>query len=154
MVNRALGNEGEETMRAGLAAMAMLMAAGTVAPATVAAGDGRARIELSAREREEIRAGMRAYLESIQGIVEGLARHKMGEVAKSAAKGGERMLADVSLQLVMKLPPDFVMISADTHRKLDELASVARETRTKLAVTEKLAEVLENCTSCHAQYKF
>lgn len=143
-------------MRAGWTGMtlAMLVAAGTAAPSPLMGGDARARIDISAKEREEIRAGMRAYLESIQGIVEGLARHKMGNVAKSAAKGGERMLADVSLQLVMKLPPDFVMISADTHRKLDELATVARETGTKLAVTDKLAEVLENCTSCHARYRF
>lgn len=143
-------------MRAGWIGMAltMLVSAGTAVPSPLMGGDARARIDISAKEREEIRAGMRAYLESIQGIVEGLARHKMAHVARSATKGGERMLADVSLQLVMKLPPEFVMLSADTHRKLDELATIARAAQTKLAVTDKLAEVLENCTSCHARYRF
>lgn len=141
-------------MRAGLMLAALSMVAIVTAPALVAGGDGRVRIELSAKEREHIRAGMRVYLETIQGIVEGLARHRMAAVARSAAKGGERMLADVSLELVMKLPPDFVLISADTHRKLDELAAAARQPGTKLAVTTRLGEVLENCTSCHAKYRF
>lgn len=130
-------------------------AAAAMVPVSVSGGsDAREKIPLSVKEREEIRAGMRAYLESVQGVVEGLARHRMAHVAGSAAKGGERMLADVSLQLVMKLPPEFVMMSADTHRKFDELATAARETGTKLAVTSKLGEVLANCTSCHAKYRF
>lgn len=117
-------------------------------------GDAREKIELSFKEREEIRAGMRAYLESVQGIVEGLAQHKMAVVAKSAARSGEAMVKDVPVLMALKLPPEFVVISMDTHKKFDELAREARVTRTKLAVTSKLAEVLMNCTSCHAMYKF
>lgn len=131
-----------------------LAAALAVVPTAGRGGDVRVRVEVSSAEREEIRAGMRAYLESVQGIVEGLAQHKMAVVARSAEKSGERMVKDVSLAVALKLPPEFVMISVDTHKKFDELARAARETRTKLAVTAKLSEVLMNCTSCHAMYRF
>ena len=118
-----------------------------------AESDAREKIELSFKEREEIRAGMRAYLESVQGIVEGLAQHKM-EVVARVLRSGEQMIKDVPVLMALRLPPEFVMISMDTHKKFDELAREARVTRTKLAVTSKLNEVLMNCTSCHAMYRF
>lgn len=142
------------TSRAAMGAIVVALAAvGGVWP-SFAGGDAREKIQLSFREREQIRAGMRAYLESVQGIVEGLAQHKMAVVARNADKSGERMVADVPVALALRLPPQFVLMSVDTHRKFDELAKAARETRTKLAVTSKLNEVLMNCTSCHAMFRF
>lgn len=142
--------------RALLALLAAILAAllSLSVSGSAPAADARERVALSAGERSHLQAGMRAYLESVQGVVEGLAEHKMAKVAKSAAKSGEAMLGDIPAALALKLPPTFVAISLDTHRKFDELAKQARETRTKLAVTKALNDVLVNCTACHAAYKF
>lgn len=134
--------------------MACLVAAPTTWPARAETQQPRERIELSAREREHLKAGMRAYLESIQGIVAGLAMHDFKAVARAATKSGKAAIADVSPALALSLPPQFTLMSVDTHERFDALAKDALALRTNLAVQKRLDEVLTNCTSCHAMYRF
>ena len=141
-------------------ALAAVLAAALLAlprPVAAEASPPRETIELSAREREHLKAGMRAYLESIQGVIEGLAKHDFKAIARSAARSGMASVKDVSPALALRLPPQFTLMSVDTHERFDALAREARdmrETRSKLSVTSKLNDVLQNCTSCHAMFRF
>ena len=118
-----------------------------------AAKDERTVIHLSAADRAHFRRGMRVYLESVEGIIDGMTKHKMALVAKAAQKSGMGMVKDVSLDTVIGLPPEFVLMSSDTHEKFDDLAKTARGGATKLQVMEKLGTILTACTSCHSAFR-
>lgn len=127
------------------------------APASNAASadtaDRREVVSFGTAAREELRAGMRGYLESVQGIVDGLSTSRPAEVAASAARSGERMLTLESAITGLALPPGFVTLSLDTHRKFDALAAMAATGAPRLQLLGALDEILSNCTSCHAAYR-
>ncbi len=114
----------------------------------------RAPIELSAKERERLRAGMRVYLECIEGITDGLAESKMSAVARSAERCGTDMIVGVSVPDVLALTPEFLALSLDTHQKFDALAKEAGEHLTRSSALKELGAILHNCTACHAAYRF
>lgn len=119
-----------------------------------ARSDGRTAIHLSVKDRLEFRKGMRVYLESVEGIIDGMTKHKMGLVAKAAQKSGMGMIKDVSLETALGLPPEFVLMSTDTHEKFDDLAKLARTNGVaKMQITEKLGVILAACTSCHSAFR-
>jgi hypothetical protein len=71
--------------RALVACCVLLLAACSVArDASPSHAESRTPIELPAKERERMRAGMRAYLEAVDGITTALAENRMPGVAKSA----------------------------------------------------------------------
>ena len=113
----------------------------------------RTLIQLSASEREHLRLGMRVYLESVEGITDALADNKMLLVAKAAKKSGMGMVDELEIAIAMKLPPEFVAISLDTHQKFDALAQEAAEGGTKVGALTHIGEILANCTACHATYR-
>lgn len=134
-------------------AFCVLLAVVSTLATPAGAGDGRATIRLPAAERAHFRKGMRIYLESVEGIIDGMSKHKMALVAKAAKKSGVGMVKDVSLETVLGVPPEFSLMSMDTHEKFDDLAKTARENGTKLEVMNKLSTILGACTACHAAYK-
>jgi hypothetical protein len=99
---------------------------------------------------------MRVYLESTRGIIEALADRKMSVVAENARKAGTGALHDVRLSVAAKLPPEFVLLSMDTHQKFDALsryADAAGRIGGKTEVLQHLSDILANCTACHATYR-
>lgn len=115
--------------------------------------DTREPLALSAKEREHLRLGMRTYLESTQGIVDALAQRKTSLVAEQARKSGMGAVSDVSLTVAAKLPPQFILLSADTHQKFDDLSLAAARSGNKGEVLQHLRDILANCTACHAMYR-
>ncbi|MFA6139455.1 MAG: hypothetical protein WC684_01915 [Hyphomicrobium sp.] len=115
--------------------------------------DARTPIQLSADEDEHLRAGMRDYLESIKGIIAALPRNQMAIVASNAKRAGMSMVNDVPISAVMNMPPDFVILSIDTHQKFDALSRLAEEPGSKSRVLAQLSEILANCTVCHSTYR-
>ncbi len=116
-------------------------------------GDVRGTISLSQPERETFRRGMRQYLASVQGIVEGLAQGNRAQISESAKKAGMDMLKGISVSDVVHLPPDFLMLSMDTHQKFDALSRSAEAGDAKTEMTTHLGSILANCTACHAKYR-
>jgi hypothetical protein len=115
---------------------------------------GREPIQLSPNEREQLRLGMRVYLESIEGITRALAENKLPLAAKSAEKSGMGMMGEEEIEIAMKLPPEFVALSLDTHQKFDALGLEAARGGTKIGALKQLDEILVNCTACHATFRF
>lgn len=115
--------------------------------------DARSTVELAAAEREQLRRGMRIYLESVEAVVEGIHRNRRGDVAASAKRSGMGMLEDISLGEAVKLPPEFIILAIDTHQRFDALSRAAEEGASKSSMMSDLGAILANCTSCHATYR-
>jgi hypothetical protein len=113
----------------------------------------RVPIQLSANEREHLRFGMRVYLESVEGITQALAESKPALAAKSAKKSGMGMVDEAEISIALKLPPEFVALSLDTHQKFDALAIDAAAGGTKMGALKQLGDILATCTACHATYR-
>jgi len=131
----------------------LLTGCGVAHDSTLAGTEARAPIELPARERARLRAGMRFYLECVEGITDALGENKMAEVARSAKRCGMDMVESVSFAEVLTLPPEFLALSLDTHQKFDDLAHEAAAQGTSSSSLKQLGAILANCTACHAAYR-
>lgn len=118
-----------------------------------AKGDPREAIALSPAEAEHLLAGMRTYLESIQGIVAAAAEYNVASVPEIAARSGARLLQGVAPLTGLKLPIGFTSMSFDTHDKFDKLAEKAKRGTSRGEVLKDLRDIMGNCVSCHAQYR-
>ena len=124
------------------------------APATQTAGvDGREPIALSASERSHMLEGMRTYLEALQGITESLAANKLEGVHENAKRAGAQMLQGAPLSVPLKAPLAFTAMSLNTHEKFDVLAERAAKSASRGEVLTGLADIIANCTSCHAAFR-
>jgi len=120
---------------------------------TVPGSDTRTTIHLSAKEGAHLRRGMRIFLESVQGIADGVHRNSMAQVARSAERSGMGMIEDISFSDAVSLPPEFIIMSIDTHQKFDALSRSAVENATKASAIAQLSAILANCTACHTTYR-
>jgi len=117
------------------------------------ATDRREALVLERADGEQLLAGMRGYLASVQGIVDGLARSDVTAVAESARKSGAAMLAEIRLSAIVGLPPGFLVASLATHQKFDDLAEAAKAGETRLALLDSLSALLASCNACHEAYR-
>lgn len=134
--------------------LVLLVACSAARDGTLLGAAPRTLNELSARERESIRAGMRVYLECIEGIIDALFANRMGGVARNAKRAGTDMIQGVSAADAVALPPEFLLLALDTHLKFDAMAQEASQHGSKTAVLQQLGAVLANCNACHAKYRF
>lgn len=136
------------------ASVLLLTACGGAHRGALSGAATRTPIALSAKERERMRAGMRLYLECVEGITEALGESRMAGVARNAKRCGTDMIEGVSVPDVLALTPEFLALSLDTHQKFDALAHEAAEHGTKASALKQLGAILANCTGCHAAYRF
>jgi hypothetical protein len=116
-------------------------------------GDSREPVILAPFEAEAMLAGMREYLETIQGIVAALAENDTMRSADIAANSGARMLESVPFTTGLKVPLGFTTMSLDTHDKFDKLADKMRRGTSRTEVLSDLRNIMSNCISCHASYR-
>lgn len=138
---------------AGLLVAVSLAACATASPQAPTAADARLPVRLAAADREHLRVGMRQYLESVQGVLDALAQGKLDRVATSARKSGMASLSGVSLASAASLPPEFSMLSLDTHEKFDALASLAAQNARAGEILKRTSDILANCSACHGMYR-
>jgi hypothetical protein len=134
--------------------LVLLVACSSTHDGTLLRASQRTLNGLSAGERESIRAGMRLYLECIEGIIDGLSANRIGDVARYAKRAGTDMIQGVSAADAVRLPPEFLLLALDTHMKFDAMAQEASQHGSKTAVLQQLGAVLDNCNACHATYRF
>ncbi|MCP4316328.1 MAG: cytochrome c [Hyphomicrobiales bacterium] len=116
--------------------------------------DGRTVIQLSSSERDFVLAEMRGFLESVETITLGLKTQDMKSIAASAQKMGMANAASTPVALMAKLPADFRALGMATHEAFDALAVEAQDMGDAQVILGELADLLGNCTSCHAGYRF
>lgn len=122
-------------------------------PRPQATDDAREVVSLAPAEAAKMLAGMRTYLETIQGIVAALAENDNARLAGIATESGAKQLHEVSPVVGLKAPVGFAMMSMDTHDKFDRLADKARRGTSRTEVLADLRDIMANCMSCHATYR-
>ncbi len=120
----------------------------------VAADDARTPIYLSAPERAAVLGEMRSFLESLQAMTTGLAEGDMKAITASASMSGMKAAKAVPAPLMKKLPMEFRKLGMVTHNAFDEIASEAQELGDKKLLLTKIGDLMSNCTTCHASYRF
>ncbi len=119
----------------------------------IASSDGRSAIRLTAGERDLVLVEMRAFLESVKGIIAAVNDGDMGKVAAHARTVGSGAAQEVPVSLMAKLPLEFKTLGLATHAAFDSLAVEAEGAGESKVVMAKLATLMDNCTSCHAGYR-
>ncbi len=119
---------------------------------TLPSKDGRLAIQLTSAERTLVLSEMRAFLESVQVITEGVAQEDMKKVADAARRVGLAAQQGVPVSLMGKLPMAFKQLGLDTHRKFDQIALDAEQFGGVGQTLEQLSVLLRNCAGCHAGY--
>jgi len=120
----------------------------------VATADGREAIVLEPAERDMVLAEMRQFLESIQAISEGIVNDDMAAVVNAARPMGTAAQQGVPGSLVRKLPLGFKTMGFDTHTQFEQLALDAEQLGDGEYALGQLVELMQNCTACHAMYRF
>ena len=122
--------------------------------AVAASEDGRTAIVLTADERALVLGEMREFLEAVKNITNGISSNDMKAVYAAGHKMGMAAAAGVPATLGAKLPMGFKKLGGATHKKFDTLAMEAQDIGDEKALLVGLGELLNNCTTCHASYRF
>ena len=120
----------------------------------VKSSDGRLAVQLTVDERDLVLGEMRTFLESVQQITQGVARNDFTAAGEAARKVGRAAQQGMPGTLVGKLPLEFKKLGFDTHAKFTQLALDAEQMADAEHTMGQLGELLENCTACHATFKF
>ena len=115
--------------------------------------DQRITILLTEDERALVLTEMRAFLQSVQQISQGVSEDDLELVATSARKSGKAAQSEVPGTLVGKLPLQFKKWGRDTHMKFDQLALDAEDLEDGSHSLEQLSTLMQNCVTCHETYR-
>ncbi|MBU0688548.1 MAG: hypothetical protein KJ850_09460 [Gammaproteobacteria bacterium] len=113
----------------------------------------RTAIMLNPAERELALVEMRGLLASTQGILEGLNKKDMKQVAQAARASGMASAADVNPALMAKLPMSFKELGMSVHHAMDEIAQDAEAGKPSGEILNKLSNTLSSCVACHAAWQ-
>ena len=113
----------------------------------------RQRIELSAPYRDMVLEEMRIMLESIHGIVNGIANDDTAAIVEAARKSGLVIVADMDPRLNSQLPADFLQLRMLTHEAFDVFAAAVEEGQTADETIQSLAAIMRQCVGCHTAYR-
>ena len=116
--------------------------------------DERTGIVVSEENRDFVMFEMRTFLKGVQAIHEGIQEDDYVKIEKSAAISGREVETHVPPDLMSALPIEFKKLGLDTHDRFDKIAEMARNKVKKEVLNKELAGLLNNCTSCHASFKF
>ena len=133
-----------------VAVLAWFFIRGNTAPGT----DNRTAVVLGASERDKVLSEMRKLLAGVQGVLDGISRGDMKQVANAAHAVGLHAAEDVNPALIAKLPLPFKQLGMSTHRDMDEIGNAAESGKSAPELTGMLAGVMSKCVSCHAAFQF
>jgi hypothetical protein len=119
----------------------------------ISTADDRTIIQLNVVETNAVLAEMRAFLESVQQIIQGISQQNMELVAEYAKKAGRSAQAGMPATLAAKLPPQFKRLGSDTHARFDQLALDAEDFGDSEHALTMLSNLMKNCVACHAVFR-
>ncbi len=114
---------------------AFLVSAGAGASAD---GDTRQEIRLNQAERLFVLAEMRAYVVSLQKMMDALARDDMATIASAARPMGMQAMSGVPPTLMSKVPDGFRQLGMPTHMAFDQIANNAESGATTKSILGQL----------------
>ena len=120
----------------------------------------REEIKLTRTEREFLLSEMRDFLEAVARIVAANNSGNMQELANAAQgvglKAHKAALSnpDSIVHIIRKkTPPSFFPLGKATHEGFDEIAHIANTTADSKQINTLLAQNLQRCVACHANYR-
>lgn len=113
----------------------------------------RTAIVLRPAEREVVLMEMRGLLASVQGILDGLNRKDMEQVAQAARASGMGAAVDLNPALMAKLPLSFKDLGMSVHHSMDDIAAAAEAGKPADEILNKLSNTLASCVACHAAWQ-
>lgn len=116
-------------------------------------GDPRQRLTLPPQGRDKVLAEMRHMLESVNGVLRGVAAGDLAAAEKAARAAGTAMAVEMDPAMMQQLLPAFRELGLQTHRAFDELADRLKAGGTGEDAIRGLAGVTGNCVACHALYR-
>ena len=120
---------------------------------TTTGSDNRTAIVLKAGELELVLSEMRGLLSTVYGVMEGLNKGDMEQVAKAATQSGMAAAADVNPALMAKLPLAFKSLGMSVHQDMDDLAKAAKEGKSAAELQNRLTASLAKCIACHSAWQ-
>lgn len=120
---------------------------------TQAPGDPRQRLTLPPQARDKVLAEMRHMLESVNGVLRGVAANDLVAVERAARAAGTAMAVEMDPAMMRQLLPAFRELGLQTHRAFDDLADRIRAGGTRDDAIRGLAGVTGNCVACHSLYR-
>lgn len=117
------------------------------------ADDGRTAVILQPSDRNLLLTEMRGFLEAVQTIIAATEEGDMKTVAETATKVGKVDMAAIPPSLMRALPAEFSKMGFDTHAQFRKLAEDVAAGKGRDHIYKALAEVMNNCITCHASYR-
>lgn len=118
--------------------------------------DDRKALALTPAEKAYVLGEMRLFVESIQGIAQGLAENDHAAAAEAAAARGQmRNQNDPAFpaSLSAKLPPEWKQFGGATRKGFDRLATEIANSKEGGPILQDLSDLMKNCVACHASYR-
>src|SRR5262245_36589970 len=129
--------------RTAVVAITIVSLGGWAQPASAQRGgppvDTRQRVLLTEAERHQILAEMRGMLESVRGILFGLANNDIAALEKAAQASSAEATANA--QLDQRLPKQFLQFRLMTHDGFKSLAAEARAGTRQADLLTKVASI-------------
>jgi cytochrome c556 len=122
------------------------------AQARAATMDSRTPVPLVPMMAHHQKEQMRGHLESVQGVVEALARSDFAAAEKAARSMGFSEQMGMMCQHMGAGAPGFSEQALKFHHAADRMADAAHR-KDRAATLKRLQETLQTCTACHATYR-
>lgn len=126
-------------------------------PATpaAAAADPRSAVRMSAAQRADLKAQMRAHLESLQATLAALAANDWPAVAAAAGalSPGRGQGQGASHSFRSALPEAWFSFARPMHQQFAAIASEAAGQQRGDVVLKAVADATAQCTGCHASFQ-
>ena len=125
-----------------------------VAPGHVLVPAGkRMVVQLTESEREFILNEMRAQLDMLYVISEGLSRKDLSTVAAATKRRGSDTLNTAPAAVFERTPGPFRDMIVASRAKIDQIAADAGNHVAPETVMTRVTELLQLCNSCHADWQ-
>lgn len=120
---------------------------------TKQANDGRTAIIMTEGNRDFALSEMRVFLESLQGINEGVLAQDTQKIISAAKLSGNGNPEPAPQGLIKSLPIGFKTLGMTTHKMFDEIVEMNSKSIDVKATQVQVNAILNNCIACHKTYK-
>ncbi len=115
--------------------------------------DVRTAVVLPLQGRHAILTEMRGMLTSVQGYLAAAARGDTAGMRAAAQASGTAAARDLDPGMQQRLPSEFLHLGMSTHAAWDSLATDVSRGAPADQTLGRLATIMNNCVSCHAQFR-
>ncbi|MEN8170355.1 MAG: hypothetical protein ABFS08_09055 [Pseudomonadota bacterium] len=115
--------------------------------------DGREAILVPEKVRIQILADMRVNLETIQQVINALAREDFEAIEKAASKLGSMDHTEEMMQRRQLMPEGYRALGPRMHMGFQAIARDARDFGEVSHTLEQLSSVMSTCMACHQSYR-